>query len=283
MRNLKADQKSSNGSALWKGFVAVVVVAMVGAAAYTVYNVMHKGAESGGSTLADGQAAVAVASAEIAAGGSAEGAYSIISVDESIVPENAVTASFDMSGGVLAIDVLPNTVLTQNMFVFPDLDQSADDTSRMISINYLSLDAGVAEGDYIDVRIKKYGTEEGFVYSDDVILAKKRVHAISGQEITLSLSEDEQLAIGIAAVDASMYGTNTQDKTAELYSTRYVNASQEKAVVTYSNEKLSALIDSNPNLIAEAQRDLAKQQAIEAQQTERKKLEMTDDTTVQLD
>ena len=63
-----------------------------------------------------------------------------------------------------------------------------------------------------------------------------------------------------------MYGEDGSEKTALLYSTRYVDASQQKAVETYENAKLSALIDSNPNLIAEAQRQLAQKQAALVQQ-----------------
>ena len=80
------------------------------------------------------------------------------------------------------------------------------------------------------------------------------------------MSEKEQLALGVAAVDATQYTADGDGKSATLYSTRYVNASQEKAVVTYENARLSALINSNPNLIAEAQRQLAQKQAALAQQ-----------------
>ena len=45
-----------------------------------------------------------------------------------------------------------------------------------------------------------------------------------------------------------------------------VDASQTAAVETYSNATLSELIDSNPNIIAEAQRELAEQQQAQAAQ-----------------
>lgn len=152
------------------------------------------------------------------------------------------------------------------MVVHADLDESVDNTSRLIAVNYVTIDTDVQEGDYLDIRLKKYGNEDGLVYEDSVVLSKKKVYAISGQEITLNLSEKEQLALGVAAVDATQYTAEGDGKTATLYSTRYVNASQEKAVATYENARLSALINSNPNLIAEAQRQLAQKQAALAQQ-----------------
>ena len=101
--------------------------------------------------------------------------------------------------------------------------------------------------------------------ADDVVLAKKKVQSVSGKTVTLSLSEQEQMALSVAAVDASSYGRKSTE-TALLYCTRYVDASQTAAVETYNNATLSELIDSNPNIIAEAQRELAEQQ--EAQTTQ---------------
>lgn len=136
---------------------------------------------------------------------------------------------------------------------------------RFYYITPVTLDSGVAEGDFIDIRLRKYGTEEGFVFSDDVVLAKKKVQSVSGKTVTLSLSEQEQMALSVAAVDASSYGRKSTE-TALLYCTRYVDASQTAAVETYSNATLSELIDSNPNIIAEAQRELAEQQQAQAAQ-----------------
>ena len=268
MQNLKSAKPNKSGNTAWKVFVVVAVVGMVGAGIFTVRNVMGRNASAAeGTSAGEGQIAVAIANTDIPEGGTFADAYDIVAMDESIVPANAITSGSDFDGGVAAIGISSNTVLTQSMVVHADLDENTDDTSRLIAVNYVTLDTGVEEGDYVDIRLKKYGSEDGLVYEDDVVLSKKKVHAIAGQEVTLSLSEKEQLSLGVAAVDASMYGADGSDKTATLYCTRYVNAAQEKAVVTYENVKLSALINSNPNLIAEAQRKLARQQAAAAQQT----------------
>lgn len=247
--------------------MTVAVVGMISAGAFTVQNVMSKNAaQAEGVVAGDGQVSVAVATADIPAGGTFDGSYQLMAVDENLVPNNAIKSGSEFDGGVSAIDVGSNTVLTQSMVVHADLDESVDNTSRLIAVNYVTIDTDVQEGDYLDIRLKKYGNEDGLVYEDSVVLSKKRVYAISGQEITLNLSEKEQLALGVAAVDATQYTADGDGKAATLYSTRYVNASQEKAVVTYENARLSALINSNPNLIAEAQRQLAQKQAALAQQ-----------------
>ena len=267
MRNIKANKSAKGSSVGWKVFMAVAVVGMIGAGVFTVKNVMNQNAaQAEGVVAGDGQVSVAVATVDIPAGGTFDGSYQLMAVDEKLVPNNAIKSGSEFDGGVSAIDVGSNTVLTQSMVVHADLDESVDNTSRLIAVNYVTIDTDVQEGDYLDIRLKKYGNEDGLVYEDSVVLSKKRVYAISGQEITLNLSEKEQLALGVAAVDATQYTADGNGKTATLYSTRYVNASQEKAVVTYENARLSALINSNPNLIAEAQRQLAQKQAALAQQ-----------------
>lgn len=285
MQNLKSTQNSKNSGAGWKLFVAVAVVGMIGATIITVHNVRNRSAsQTEGAVAGKGEVAVAVATTDIPAGGTFDGSYSIIPISENAVPVNAIKSASEFDGGVAAISVGANTVLTQSMVVHTDLDENTDNTSRLIAINYVTLDTGVEEGDYIDIRLKKFGSEEGLTYEDDVVLAKKKIHAISGQEITLSLSEKEQLALGVATVDASLYGEDGSEKTALLYSTRYVDASQQKAVETYENAKLSALIDSNPNLIAEAQRQLAQKQAALVQQKQQvpaENSELKDDSGVE--
>lgn len=263
MRNIKSNQ-TSKSSVGWKVFVGCVSALLAAGAIYTVLNVMS---HSGEAVVAptDDQASVAVVSGDILAGDTLEGNYTFVNRDIDELPSDAIQQGYDFAGAVSAINAMPNTILTEGMLLHPDLDESSDDTSRYVSVNYVALDSGVTEGDFVDIRLRKYGTEEGFAYSDDVVLAKKKVHAIAGKTVTLSLSEEEQLALNIAAVDASSYGRESSEN-ALLYCTRYVNASQEKAVVTYSNAKLSELIDSNPNIIAEAQRELASKQTEEVPQ-----------------
>ena len=218
MQNLKSAKPNKSGNTAWKVFVVVAVVGMVGAGVFTVRNVMGRNASATeGTSAGEGQIAVAIANTDIPEGGTFADAYDIVAMDESIVPVNAITSGSDFDGGVAAIGISSNTVLTQSMVVHADLDENTDDTSRLIAVNYVTLDTGVEEGDYVDVRLKKYGSEDGLVYEDDVVLSKKKVHAIAGQEVTLSLSEKEQLSLGVAAVDASMYGADGSDKTATLY------------------------------------------------------------------
>lgn len=266
MRNIKIKSEQKSGKS--KGWTIAVVsacVLMAGAAGITIRNAVAYNDGSDAQVPAEGQVSVAVANTEIMAGDTLNGNYSFELRDAELVPSDAISQGYDFNGAVMSIDAKPNTVLTDSMIVRPDLDETDNETSRFVSVNYVTLDSGVAEGDFIDIRLRKYGTEEGFVFSDDVVLAKKKVQSVSGKTVTLSLSEQEQMALSVAAVDASSYGRKSTE-TALLYCTRYVDASQTAAVETYSNATLSELIDSNPNIIAEAQRELAEQQ--EAQTTQ---------------
>lgn len=266
MRNIKIKSEQKSGKS--KGWTIAVVgacVLMAGAAGITIRNAVAYNDGSNAQVPAEGQVSVAVANTEIMAGDTLNGNYSFELRDAELVPSDAISQGYDFNGAVMSIDAKPNTVLTDSMIVRPDLDETDNETSRFVSVNYVTLDSGVAEGDFIDIRLRKYGTEEGFVFSDDVVLAKKKVQSVSGKTVTLSLSEQEQMALSVAAVDASSYGRKSTE-TALLYCTRYVDASQTAAVETYSNATLSELIDSNPNIIAEAQRELAEQQQAQAAQ-----------------
>lgn len=266
MRNIKIKSEQKSGKS--KGWTIAVVgacILMAGAAGITIRNAVAYNGGSDAQAPPEGQVNVAVANTEIMAGDTLGGNYSFELRDAELVPSDAISQGYDFNGAVMSIDAKPNTVLTDSMIVRPDLDETDNETSRFVSVNYVTLDSGVAEGDFIDIRLRKYGTEEGFVFSDDVVLAKKKVQSVSGKTVTLSLSEQEQMALSVAAVDASSYGRKSTE-TALLYCTRYVDASQTAAVETYSNATLSELIDSNPNIIAEAQRELAEQQQAQAAQ-----------------
>lgn len=265
MRNVKSKQSKAtqSGGKGWTIFVIGAVAVMVLSAGFTAKNVLDDRAAA--NVAGDeGQVSVAVASTDIITGGEFNGCYEYVYRDAEELPVDAIQSGYDFSGAVAAINITPNTILTQGMMVRPDLDESTDDTTRKIAVNYVSLDSGVTEGDFIDIRLKKSGTVDGLTYQDDVVLAKKKVQSVSGREITLQLSEAEQLKMSVAAVDASSYGRSTESGiTATLYATRYVDASQAKAEESYSNAKLEELIENNPNIIAEAQRELAVQQSAE--------------------
>lgn len=266
MRNIKIKSEQKSGKS--KGWTIAVVgacILMAGTAGITIRNAVAYNGGSDAQAPPEGQVNVAVANTEIMAGDTLGGNYSFELRDAELIPSDAISQVYDFNGAVMSIDAKPNTMLTDSMIVRPDLDETNNETSRFVSVNYVTLDSGVTEGDFIDIRLRKYGTEEGFVFSDDVVLAKKKVQSVSGKTVTLSLSEQEQMALSVAAVDASSYGRKSTE-TALLYCTRYVDASQTAAVETYNNATLSELIDSNPNIIAEAQRELAEQQ--EAQTTQ---------------
>lgn len=206
MRNIKIKSEQKSGKS--KGWTIAVVgacILMAGTAGITIRNAVAYNGGSDAQAPPEGQVNVAVANTEIMAGDTLGGNYSFELRDAELIPSDAISQVYDFNGAVMSIDAKPNTVLTDSMIVRPDLDETNNETSRFVSVNYVTLDSGVTEGDFIDIRLRKYGTEEGFVFSDDVVLAKKKVQSVSGKTVTLSLSEQEQMALSVAAVDASSY------------------------------------------------------------------------------
>lgn len=256
MRNLTTTGKKKSNPG-WSVFVAVVLLGMVAGGFFTAKNLQNKKSVAASADAAKNQVSVAVVKTDVETGSALADAFSMEIRDRSQVPEDAITDSSVLSDSVAVIPMCAKTVLTAGMTANPGLDEVADNTNRVVSVNYIVLDDGLQEGDYIDVRLKKYGTNDSFSYSDDVVLAKKKVLSVSGSTVSMSLSEREMLTLGVAAVDAVTSG-KIPNAMATLYSTRYVNAAQEKAVVSYENTELSTLIETNPNLIANAQKELSR-------------------------
>ena len=172
----------------------------------------------------------------------------------SVYPENTVTAMPDITDNkmIFAVDLLPNTIVTEDMLWDTTLDEDITKTSRTITVNYISTTTKLAAGDYIEIRMKKTITKDTLAYSDEVILAKKRLLAVSGNQLTLNLDEKEQLLMSVASVDKTYTNSNTQlmDNTkADIYCTKYALPQQDAAIATYDNETIRQQLETNPMLI----------------------------------
>lgn len=178
----------------------------------------------------------------------------------SVFPENVVTSMPDTTDNhiIFAMDMLPNTIITEDMLWDVTLDEDITKTSRTITINYITTTTKLSAGDYIDIRIKKTITKDVLTYSDEVVLAKKRLLAANGNQLTINLDEKEQLMLSVANTDKTFTNSNsklTDNTKAEIYCTKYALPQQDPATATYDNEIIRHQLETNPMLIEMALTD----------------------------
>ncbi len=145
-----------------------------------------------------------------------------------------------------------NTVITPNLIV--QSDELMTDDVRQQEYNMIDLPVDLMTNDYIDIRLQTPGGQ------DFIVVSKARVDIpvnADGTYVTdtirVNLREDEILAMSSAIVEA--YGLLGS----KLYANRYVEpAMQEQGLPTYTpNAATTALIESNPNIVAVASAELA--------------------------
>jgi len=116
-------------------------------------------------------------------------------------------------------------------------------------LNCVWLSTNLKQYDYVDIRVLfPNGT-------DYVVAAKKSVQGIklSKNNAFFWFTEDEILNVDSAIVDANLHG-------AKIYTTKYVDPALEKAnEVTYQpSDAVIDLLNSSPNVLAEAKENLSK-------------------------
>ena len=180
--------------------------------------------------------------------------------DSSVVPENAATPSDFYSDEsqseartdlVAKIDLKAGTILTKDMLTTSS-EQVTNDLRKQ-EYNMLSLPTDLADGDFVDVRIR-FGNGQ-----DYIVVAKKQVTIpeIAGAPaegvISINLSEDETISMSSAIIETY------QLQAVEMYVTRYTDPGMQVAATpTYpvSSEALN-LMSSNPNIVDEAKSAIA--------------------------
>ena len=176
---------------------------------------------------------VPIATRDIAKGEDISDAITYKNVPSYMKVDNVVTEN---SGELKAsIDIVANSIITTSNTYNPRMEDVVIDTSRRVVIDYLET-PGVEEGDYIDIRLKVYDTENSDTYDDKIVASKKCVLSKEDDRtIELMLSESEILNMNSAVVDAA--SGSDSDRTAILYVTRYIDpANQPKASVTYNGK-----------------------------------------------
>ena len=146
--------------------------------------------------------------------------------------------------GKVAVVDIPTGVPVYTSSVSEEL--AANYTER--ECNFIYLNANLADGDYVDVRIM-------FPNGEDYIVASKKclkTPVIANNSCYLWLTEDENDLLSAAIVDANL-------NKAKIYVNRYVNPSVEDAsIVTYNpNEDVINAMKVNPNIVAESEAALS--------------------------
>lgn len=259
MKSINAKKKNEGLPPVLLAVVAVVMVLTV------VFTCAHKGIINIPG-ISPAQADAPVDTIQIAYTNAAVGAgtdiadivtYQDIPMDENtVIPDDALMQEdmADYEGYVTKIDLQKNTPLTKSMICPVDTDNKYNDTTREVDLSYIDLQGSIQEGDYVDIRLKTNNSAHNFAMSDDIVVAKKEVVALNGKTVTLRLNEDEQILLTAAAVDMTITNAtkakdNENKPTATLYTTKYVSNAQTAADITYHNDKVVAILRSNPNLI----------------------------------
>ena len=151
---------------------------------------------------------------------------------------------------VAKVDMNKNTLITTELL--SKSDSVVQDDVRKQEYNMVILPADLTTGDYIDVRLMLPSGQ------DYIVVSKKEVELPmidgidSADTIWINLSEDETLHMSCAIYDAFRING------AKLYATKYTEAGMQAAATpTYPvNESVSALLESDPNLLEKAKNEI---------------------------
>ncbi|WP_244918774.1 SAF domain-containing protein [Paenibacillus dendritiformis] len=159
-------------------------------------------------------------------------------IAESAAPAGRVREADDAIGKVLKIDVSAKTPVLASMLY--EEARLADDM-RWVETAVIQLPLLLGKRDAIDVRIR---FPDG---QDYVILSRKAIHELQEPTVWLQMDERERLSFSSACVDAYLHG-------GQIYALRYIEPHLQKdAAVTYPpNEQVLKLMQSNPNIVKQA-------------------------------
>ncbi|MDO3412842.1 SAF domain-containing protein [Saccharibacillus sp. CPCC 101409] len=148
----------------------------------------------------------------------------------------------DAIGRYSKIALSKNTPLTSEMLYEGAVTPS---DLRSQEFRLIELPTRLAQGDYVDVRVK-FPTGEDFI-----VLSKKKTEDLASGTIWVRMNEREILTMSSAVVDAYL-------NDASIYAVSYIEPGlQQAAVVTYpSNSSVLDLIESDPNIVERAKTEL---------------------------
>lgn len=191
-----------------------------------------------------------VVTLDILPGESLIGKTKKIGIPEYLYNSNILT-DVNIDTYIAAQPMAPNSMLTKYNTYDPQMHDQVLETSRDLEIDFIDL-YNINAGDYVDIRIKKIIDGDIYTYNDAIVNSKKHVKAVdlNTNKITLMFSEGELQNLNSATFEAAA----TEDESATIYATRYVNpATQKKAEITYTG----AGFDLTKEEVEEARQKLA--------------------------
>lgn len=153
---------------------------------------------------------------------------------------------------VAKVNMNANTVITPELVV--QSDEVVTDDVRREQYNSIILPMDLMTDDYIDIRLMLPNGQNFIVISKTSVEVPTNADGSYVEDtIILNLREDEILALSSAIVEA--YGIQG----ARLYANKYADPGlQNAATPTYTpNYEVTQLINSDPNIVAVAQEELA--------------------------
>lgn len=180
------------------------------------------------------------------------GNYYIYKVAENNVSREKVYLELNNVPVLAKIDMKANTIITPNYVV--QTDAVVTDDVRRQEYNMVVLPADLLTDDYIDIRLMLPSGQDFIVISKaQVEIPQNGDGTYVPDTIWINLREDEILALSSAIVEA--YGIQG----AKLYATKYPEPGMQNAAApTYTpNASVTAQIDTNPNIVQIAMRELA--------------------------
>lgn len=176
--------------------------------------------------------------------------FTTTSVDKNTAPKDYLTPTDLKEKNITKIAMTAGTILSKEM-IYEDENEQGNDVRKQ-EYNMFVLPVDLQTGDYIDIRLMlPSGT-------DYIVASKKRVEipqiaqVDSTDTISVNLSEDENLMVSNAIIDAcKILGS-------KLYVTRYTEPGIQKAAETTfpPNKEVMALINANPNIVDDARQAL---------------------------
>ena len=138
-------------------------------------------------------------------------------VPQEAVPQNAITDETMLEKKLYKTDLSANTMLSGDMI----LDEELTDDMRELDVIMTEVPIGLAEGDYIDVRI-------AFPLGQDFLaLTHKKVVAINGNAVKLVVEEKDFYSYESMKAD---YGTYQAVK---IYGAKYVESGIQQSATVY--------------------------------------------------
>lgn len=172
-----------------------------------------------------------------------------VSALKDVIPTDYVTINDITDNTIAKLDLTKGLVLSKSMIQESDAKVTADLREQQYNMivlpQYLNID------DYIDIRITYPNGQ------DYIVVSKKRIKQISEDTVWVDMYEQETLVMTNAIVEAY------KAPGSKLYATRYVEpGNQTDATPTYvPSATVINLMNSDPNIVAEARQALASRYA----------------------